>query len=107
MKADLGQLMKQAQRMQTEMQKAREALATQEVQGEAGGGMVRLTMTCAQQVKALAIDPALLAEDKGMLEDVIVAALNDALRKVERAVEERYAGLTSGLGLPPGMKLPF
>ena len=107
MKGDIGQLMKQAQRMQAEMQKAQAELASLEVQGEAGGGMVRLVMTCAQQVKSLTIDPSLVSGDREMLEDVVVAAFNDALRKVERTVQERYSGLTAGLGLPGGMRLPF
>ena len=107
MKGDIGQLMKQAQRMQAEMQKAQAELASLEVQGEAGGGLVRLVMTCAQQVKSLTIDPSLVSGDREMLEDVVVAAFNDALRKVERTVQERYSGLTAGLGLPGGMRLPF
>ncbi len=107
MKADIGQMLKQAQRMQAEMQKAQAELASIEVQGEAGGGLVRLTMSCNQQVKAIAIDPTLLAGDREMLEDVLVAAFNDALRRVERTVQERYSGLTQGMGLPAGLKLPF
>ncbi|WKZ11389.1 MAG: YbaB/EbfC family nucleoid-associated protein [Gammaproteobacteria bacterium] len=108
MKPDLGQLLKQAQRMQAEMQKAQAELANQEVQGEAGGGLVRLTMTCGQQVKSISIDPSLVSGgDREMLEDVLVAAFNDALRKVERAVQERCAGLTSGVNLPGGLKMPF
>jgi hypothetical protein len=106
MKGDIGQLLKQAQRMQEEMQKAQGELATIEVQGEAGGGMVGITMSCAQQVRSIRIDPGLLAGDREMLEDVLVAAFNDALRKVERTVQERYAGLTAGLGLPGGLRLP-
>lgn len=107
MKGDIGQLLKQAQRMQAEMQKAQAELANLEVQGEAGGGLVRLTMTCGQQVKSITIDPVLVAGDREMLEDVLVAAFNDALRKVERTVQERYSGMTAGLGLPGGMRLPF
>jgi len=107
MKSDLGNLMKQAQRMQAEMQKAQAELATLEVQGEAGGGLVRLTMTCAQQVRTISIDPSLTGNDREMLEDVLVAAFNDALRKVERTVQERYSGMTAGLGLPAGMRLPL
>lgn len=107
MKAELGQLVKQAQRMQAEMQKAQAELAGLEVQGEAGGGLVRLTMTCAQQVKSINIDPLLIGDDREMLEDVLIAAFNDALRKVERTVQERYSGLTAGLGLPGGLQLPF
>lgn len=107
MKPDLGQLLKQAQRMQAEMQKAQAELASLEVQGEAGGGMVRLTMTCSQQVRSISIDPSLLGDSREMLEDVLVAAFNDALRKVESAVQTRCAGLTAGLGLPGSLKIPF
>jgi DNA-binding YbaB/EbfC family protein len=107
MKADLGQLMKQAQRMQAEMQKAQAELASLEVHGEAGGGLVRLTMSGAQEVKSLSIDDSLIGGDRGMLEDILVAALNDALRKLQRAIQEKYAGLAGGLGLPGGLRLPF
>ena len=107
MKADLGQLMKQAQKMQDHMQKAQEELALLEVQGEAGGGMVRITMTGRNEVKDIKIDENLVNEDRDMLEDIIVAAFNDALRKVEQTVQEKYAGMAGGLGLPAGMKLPF
>ncbi|MCC7258239.1 MAG: YbaB/EbfC family nucleoid-associated protein [Gammaproteobacteria bacterium] len=107
MKPDIGQLLKQAQRMQAEMQKAQADLANIEVHGEAGGGLVRLTMTCNQRVKSIAIDPGLVAGERDMLEDVLVAAFNDALRRVEQTIQERYAGLSSGLGLPGGLRLPF
>jgi nucleoid-associated protein EbfC len=107
MKADIGQLMKQAQRMQAQMQKAQEEAGTMEVEGEAGGGLVKLRMSCRHEVRGLQIDPALLGDDRDMLEDVLIAAFNDALRKAERAVQEKMAGVTAGLGLPPGMKLPF
>jgi hypothetical protein len=107
MKPDIGQLLKQAQRMQTEMQKAQAELANLEVEGEAGGGMVRLTMTCGQHVKSISIDPSLIGNDREMLEDILVAAFNDALRKVERAVQERCSGLSAGMNLPGGLKLPF
>jgi hypothetical protein len=107
MKGDLGQILKQAQRMQAEMQKAQAELAGLEVTGESGGGMVQIRMTCAQQVRAIRIDPSLVASDREMLEDVLVAAFNDALRKVERTVQERYAGMTAGLGLPGGLRLPL
>jgi len=107
MKADLGQLMKQAQKMQDHMQKAQEELALLEVQGEAGGGMVRIKMTGRNEVKDIKIDENLVNEDRDMLEDIIVAAFNDALRKVEQTVQEKYAGMAGGLGLPAGMKLPF
>ena len=107
MKADLGQLMKQAQRMQEQMQKAQEELAGIEVSGEAGGGLVKIRMSCTHEVRGITLDPALLGEDREMLEDVLVAAFNDALRKVERTSQEKLGGMTSGLGLPPGFKLPF
>jgi len=99
--------MKQAQQMQTQMQEAQEELGNLEVQGEAGGGMVSLVMTCRHEVRGIQIDAALLGEDKDMLEDVLVAAFNDALRKVEKTTQEKYSGMTAGLGLPGGMKLPF
>jgi DNA-binding YbaB/EbfC family protein len=107
MKNPLGNLMKQAQQMQTQMQTAQEELGELEVQGEAGGGLVRLTMSCRHEVRAIRIDDALMGDDKDMLEDVLAAAFNDALRKVESTVQEKYSGMTAGLGLPPGMKLPF
>jgi len=107
MKGGIGQLMKQAQQMQADMQKAQEELASLTVTGESGAGMVRITLTCKYQVKALVIDDALIREDKEMLEDVVIAAFNDAVRKVESTMQEKYAGMTSGMGLPPGIKLPF
>lgn len=107
MKADLGQLMKQAQRMQAEVQKAQEELGNIEVQGEAGAGLVQIRMTCRHEVRGISIDPSLLGDDREMLEDILAAAFNDALRKVEQAVQDRFTGLTGGMGLPPGIKLPF
>lgn len=107
MKADLGQLMKQAQKMQAQVEKAQEELAKLEVTGEAGGGLVRITMTGRHEVRGVQIDDSLLTDDREMLEDVLVAAFNDALRKVENTVQERFAGMTSGLGLPGGFKLPL
>ena len=107
MKGGLGQLMKQAQEMQANMQKAQEEMANLTVTGEAGAGMVRVTMTCKHQIRALEIDDSLVGEDKDMLEDLIVAAFNDAIRRVEQTVQEKFSGLTSGIALPPGMKLPF
>ncbi len=107
MKGGIGQLMKQAQQMQADMQKAQEELASLTVTGESGAGMVRITMTCKHQVKALEIDDALVGDDKEMLEDVVIAAFNDAVRKVESTMQEKYAGMTSGMGLPSGIKLPF
>ncbi|MGI9343598.1 MAG: YbaB/EbfC family nucleoid-associated protein [Gammaproteobacteria bacterium] len=107
MKGDLGQLMKQAQKMQEEVQKAQDELASLEVTGEAGGGLVRLTMTGKHEVRKINIDDALIGEDREMLEDVLAAAFNDALRKVEKTVADKYSGMTAGLGLPGGLKLPF
>jgi DNA-binding YbaB/EbfC family protein len=107
MKGDLSQLMKQAQKMQDQVQKAQEELSDLEVQGEAGGGLVKLTMTGRNEVRKIEIDDTLLAEDKEMLEDVLAAAFNDALHKVQKTVETKYAGMTAGLGLPGGFKLPF
>ena len=107
MKGGIGQLMKQAQEMQANMKKAQEEMASMTVTGESGGGMVRLTMTCRHQVQALEIDESLVGDDKEMLEDLVVAAFNDAIRKVESTVQEKFAGMTAGLGLPGGMKLPF
>jgi DNA-binding YbaB/EbfC family protein len=107
MKGGIGQLMKQAQEMQANMQKAQDEMASIDVIGESGAGMVRITMTCKHQVKAVEIDDALFADDKDMLEDLIVAAFNDSIRKVEKTVQEKFSGMASGLNLPPGMKLPF
>ena len=107
MKNPLGSLMKQAQEMQTQMAEAQEELGSMEVQGEAGAGLVRLTMTCRHEVRRIDIDDSLLGEDKDMLEDILAAAFNDALRKVENAVQDKYSGMTSDMGLPPGFKLPF
>jgi DNA-binding YbaB/EbfC family protein len=107
MKPDLGSLMQQAQKMQARMQKAQEELAGLEVAGEAGGGLVQVHMTCKHYVRKLAIDPSLFGDDRGMLEDVLMAAFNDALRKVEQTVQDKLGGMTAGLGLPPGLKLPF
>lgn len=107
MKNPLGNLMKQAQQMQADMSRAQEELEALEVTGEAGAGMVSLRMTCRHQVREINIDDALLGEDKDMLEDILAAAFNDALRKVEKTVQEKYSGLTAGMGLPAGIKLPF
>jgi DNA-binding YbaB/EbfC family protein len=107
MKGGLGNLMKQAQEMQASMQKAQEELANLEVTGESGGGMVKITMTGKHEVRRVSIDDSLLADDKDMLEDLVAAAINDAAHKVEATTQERMSGLTSGINLPPGMKLPF
>lgn len=107
MKGGIGQLMKQAQQMQASMQKAQEEMASLTVTGESGAGMVRVTMTCKHEIKNLQIDDTLVGDDKDMLEDLIIAAFNDAVRRVEKTVQEKFSGMTAGLGLPPGMKLPF
>jgi DNA-binding YbaB/EbfC family protein len=107
MKNQLAGLMKQAQAMQDSMKKAQEEIAAMEVEGEAGGGLVRVTMTGRHDVRRVHIDPTLFGEDKDMLEDLVAAAVNDAVRKVETASQEKMAGMTAGLPLPPGFKLPF
>lgn len=107
MKGGIGQLMKQAQQMQENMQKAQEEMASIEVTGESGAGAVRITMTCRHQVRGVEIDDAMIGDDKEMLEDLITAAFNDAIQKVEKTVQEKFSGMASGMGLPPGMKLPF
>jgi nucleoid-associated protein EbfC len=107
MKGGIGQLMKQAQQMQADMQKAQEEMGSLTVTGESGAGMVRITMTCKHEMKSLEIDDSLIGDDKEMLEDLIIAAFNDAVRRVEKTVQEKFSGMTAGLGLPPGMKLPF
>ena len=107
MKGGIGGLMKQAQMMQENMKKMQEQLASVEVEGAAGAGMVKVTMTCRYDVKRVSIDPSLLADDKDMLEDLVAAAMNDAVRKVEAASQEKMGSLTSGMGLPPGFKMPF
>ena len=107
MKNQLAGLMKQAQQMQENMQKAQEELARIEVEGQSGAGMVKVVMTCRHDVKRVSIDPSLLGEDKDMLEDLLAAAINDAVRRVETTTQEKMAGLTTGLPMPPGFKLPF
>ncbi|HXP27718.1 MAG TPA: YbaB/EbfC family nucleoid-associated protein [Steroidobacteraceae bacterium] len=107
MKGGLGNLMRQAQQMQENMQKAQAELAEIEVAGESGAGMVKVTMNGRHEVKKVLIEPKLLGEDKDMLEDLMTAAINDAVRKVAARTQEKYSGLMSGMNLPPGMKLPF
>ena len=107
MKNQLAGLMKQAQQMQDNLKRAQEELARLEVEGQAGAGLVKVVMTCRHDVKRVTIDPSLLGEDKDMLEDLLVAAVNDAVRKIAARSQEKYSGLMSGLNLPPGMKLPF
>jgi DNA-binding YbaB/EbfC family protein len=107
MKGQIAGLMRQAQQMQDNMKKAQDALADILVEGAAGGNLVKVTMTCRHDVKRVTIDPSLLADDKDMLEDLVAAAFNDALRKAEATSAEKMAGVTAGMPLPPGMKLPF
>jgi len=107
MKGGIGNLMKQAQKMQEDMAKAQEEMANIEVTGQSGGGMVSVVMTCRHDVKRVSIDDSLLSDDKDMLEDLIAAAVNDAVRQVEKTSSEKMSGMTAGLNLPGGMKLPF
>jgi nucleoid-associated protein EbfC len=107
MKNQIAGLMKQAQAMQDNMKKAQEALALVEVEGQSGAGLVKVVMTCKNDVKRVSIDPSLLADDKDMLEDLVAAAFNDAVRKAEATSAEKLGGLTAGMQLPPGFKMPF
>lgn len=107
MKGGIGNLMKQAQKMQADMAKAQEEMANIEVTGQSGGGMVSVVMTCRHDVKRVSIDDSLLSDDKDMLEDLIAAAVNDAVRQVEKTSSDKMSGMTAGLNLPGGMKLPF
>ena len=107
MKGQLAGLMKQAQQMQENMKKVQEQLASTEVEGQSGAGMVKVVMTCRHDVKRVTIDESLLKDDKEMLEDLIAAAVNDAVRRVETTVQEKMQGVTAGLPLPPGFKMPF
>ncbi|MDT8363123.1 MAG: YbaB/EbfC family nucleoid-associated protein [Nitrosomonas sp.] len=107
MKGNLGNLMKQAQQMQENMKAAQEKLATIEVEGQSGAGMVKVIMTCRYDVKRVSIDSSLMNDDKDMLEDLVAAAVNDAVRHVESTTQENMANVAGGLGLPPGIKFPF
>ncbi|TDK67349.1 YbaB/EbfC family nucleoid-associated protein [Sapientia aquatica] len=107
MKGQLAGLMKQAQAMQDNMKKAQDQLALIEVEGQSGAGLVKVVMTCKHDVKRVTIDPSLFGDDKDMLEDLVAAAINDAVRKAEATSQEKMAGLTAGMPLPPGFKLPF
>ncbi|MEJ2360248.1 MAG: YbaB/EbfC family nucleoid-associated protein [Gammaproteobacteria bacterium] len=107
MKGGIGNLMKQAQQMQANMQKMQEEVANMEVEGQAGGGLVKVTMTGRHDVKRVSIDDSVLQDDKEMLEDLVAAAVNDAVRQVEKLSQEKMSSLTDGFNLPPGMKLPF
>ena len=106
MKDQLGNLMKQAQAMQENMQKAQAELADTEVTGQSGAGMVEIVMTCRHDVRKVTIDPALMSDDRDVLEDLVAAAMNDAVRKVEKTAQDKLGGLASGLSIP-GLKLPF
>ena len=105
-KGQLGALMKQAQQMQENMKRVQEELASIEIAGQSGAGLVKVTMTCKHVVKKVAIDPSLLGEDKDMLEDLVMAAVNDAVAKADATAQAKMAGFTAGLGLPPGLN-PF
>ncbi len=107
MKGQLAGLMKQAQQMQENMKRAQDELALLEVEGQSGAGLVKVTMTCKHDVKRVVIDPSLLADDKDMLEDLVAAAFNDAIRRAEEVSTAKMSKLTAGMPLPPGMKFPF
>ena len=107
MKGAMGNLMKQAQKMQEDMQKAQEEVANMEVEGQAGGGMVKVVMNGRHELRKVTLDDSLMQDDKEMIEDLLAAAVNDAVRRVEQQTQEKMAGITSGLNLPGGMKLPF
>lgn len=108
MKGGFGNLMKQAQKLQEDMQRAQQEIAEMEVEGSAGGGLVKVLMTGKHEVKQVRIDPTLLSDDADMLEDLVAAAMNDAVRRVEETTKEKFSGMAGGMpGLPPGFKLPF
>ena len=107
MKNQLAGLMKQAQAMQDNMKKMQEQLASIEVEGQSGAGLVKVVMSCKHDVKRVTVDPSLVGDDKEMLEDLVAAAFNDAVRKVESTTQEKMAGATAGMPLPPGFKMPF
>ncbi len=107
MKGGLGGLMKQAQKMQEDMQKAQEEVANLEVEGQAGGGMVKVSMNGRHELRRVNIDPSLMDDDKEMLEDLLAAAVNDATKKIDASSKDMMSGVTSGMSLPPGFKMPF
>jgi DNA-binding YbaB/EbfC family protein len=107
LKGQMAGLMKQAQQMQDNLKRAQEELAQMEVEGQSGAGLVKVQMTCKHDVKRVTIDPSLLADDKDMLEDLVAAAFNDAVRRAEEVSQEKMGKLTAGMPLPPGMKFPF
>lgn len=107
MKGGMGNLMKQAQAMQENMQRMQEEVARMEVEGQSGGGLVKVTLTGKHEARRVTIDPSLLEDDKEMLEDLIAAAINDATRRIEQEQQEKMSGMTAGMNLPPGFKMPF
>jgi nucleoid-associated protein EbfC len=107
MKGGIGNLMKQAQKMQEDMAKAQEEVAGMEITGQSGGGLVSVVMSGRHEAKRLRIDESLLGDDKDMLEDLVAAAINDAVHRLDEAIKEKFSGLAQGMGLPAGMKLPF
>ena len=107
MRGNIGQLMKQAQMMQENVRRMQEQLASMEVEGQSGSGKVKVLMTCKHEVRRVTIDPSLAADEREMLEDLVTAAFNDAARRVGAMVAEKMSGVTAGMGLPPGLKLPF
>lgn len=107
MKGAMGNMMKQAQKMQEDMQKAQEEIASMEVEGQAGGGMVKVVMNGRHELRSVQLDESLMSDDKEMIEDLVAAAVNDAVRKIEQESASKMSGLTAGLNLPGGMKLPF
>ncbi len=107
MKGAMGNMMKQAQKMQEDMQKAQEEIANMEVEGEAGGGMVKVVMNGRHELRKVELDDSLMSDDKEMIEDLLAAAVNDAVRRIEQQSSEKMSGVTAGLNLPGGMKLPF
>jgi nucleoid-associated protein EbfC len=107
MKNALGSIMQQAQKMQEDLKKAQEELATMQIQGESGGGLVKIIMSGKREARKVSIDPSLLGEDKDMLEDLVAAAINDAVNKVAKMKKEKMAEVTAGLPIPPGFQMPF
>jgi DNA-binding YbaB/EbfC family protein len=107
MKNQLAGLMQQAQKMQENMKRMQDELASIEVEGQSGAGMVKVTMTCKNQVRRVQIDPSLVSDDKDMLEDLVAAAMNDAVRRAEETTQQKMASITAGMPMPPGFKLPF
>ena len=107
MKNQIAGMMKKVQSMQDDMKKMQDQLALMEVEGQSGAGLVKVVMSCKNDVKRVSIDPSLLADDKDMLEDLVAAAFNDAVRKAEVLTQEKMAGVTAGMPIPPGFKMPF